>query len=207
MCVLQNIELARWLLSVAVPAVAGLIGVLLGGHLSGRRESYQRRLAFVEKQLTEFYAPMLGIRNEIYSRGDLRVRVHDAANVVWHELSEQARAIGEGAWKDLVENRRAEFHKLIEYDNKQLTEESIPAYKRMAAIFREKLWLAEPQTVAYYQQLIDFIEIWDRWLDKSIGPEILEKLNNDEEALHPFYQDLEDTTRRLREKIKSGKIE
>ena len=204
---MQNLELARWLLSVTVPALAGLTGVLLGGYLSGRRESYQRRLAFVEKQLADFYAPMLGIRNEIHSRGDLRVRVHDAANVVWRELCEQARASGEEASRDLIENRRTEFRKLIEYDNKQLTEESIPAYKRMATIFREKLWLAEPETVAYYQQLIDFIEIWDRWLDKSIGPEILEKLNNEEEALYPFYQDLEDTTRRLREKIKSGKIE
>ena len=201
----QYLELARWGLAIAVPALSGLTGVVLGAYLTGRRDNAQRKLGFIEKQLNEFYSPLLGLRKEILTRSDLRMRVHDAAQTTWNELCSKARDAGGQELADLSRERYPEFEKLIEYDNRQLTEELIPSYKKMAIMFREKLWLAEPETTAYYQRLIDFVELWERWLDKSISPEILEKVNIEEESLFPLYEELQRTHDILRLKIKAGK--
>ncbi len=64
------VELARWGISIGIPAASGLIGVTLGAWLSARREIKQRQLAFVERQLRDFYSPLLGIRNEIRMRAE-----------------------------------------------------------------------------------------------------------------------------------------
>jgi hypothetical protein len=64
-------EIAQWP-TAAITAVAGLIGVAVGVFLSGwlaaRRDRSQRRLAFVEQQVSEFYSPMMGLRAEIQKR-------------------------------------------------------------------------------------------------------------------------------------------
>ena len=60
----------------------------------------------------------------------------------------------------------------------------------MIKIFRENMWLVELETVEYFQKLLEFIDIWDRYLDKSMPEEVLEKLNHSEENLKPFYYQL-----------------
>jgi hypothetical protein len=108
----QSLELMRWVISIGVPALSGLVGVIIGAWLTGRRERSQRRLAFVEKQLKDFYSPMLGLRNEIRMRGKLRVRIHDAADAVWKELCEQARQVSVEALERLSRTRGPDFTKL-----------------------------------------------------------------------------------------------
>ena len=50
----QSVELVRWGISIGIPALSGLVGVVIGAWLTGRRERSQRRLAFVEEQLKDF---------------------------------------------------------------------------------------------------------------------------------------------------------
>jgi hypothetical protein len=201
----QSIKLARWAVSIGVPALAGLAGVVIGAWLAGRRERNQRRLAFVEQQLKDFYSPMLGLRTEVRMRSELRVRIHDNADVVWRELCADARQVSVEALGDISRTRGPEFKKVIDYDNKQLQEELLPAYSEMAKLFRENLWLADPDTREHYQQLIEFVELWDRWLANSIPAEVIERLGHSEENLKPFYKHLQERHDDLRTKIKQGK--
>lgn len=201
----QSVELVRWAISIGVPALAGLAGVVIGAWLTGRRERSQRRLAFVEMQLNDFYSPILGLRNEIRMRSELRVRIHDTADVVWRELCENTRQVSVEALGDLSRTRGPEFTKLIDYDNKQLQEELLPAYRQMAKLFRKNLWLADPDTREHYQHLIEFIELWDRWLAKSIPAEVIERLGHSEDNLKPFYDHLRQRHDGLRAKIEQGK--
>jgi len=202
----QTIELVRWAISIGVPALAGFAGVLVGAWLTGRRERDQRRLAFVERQLKDFYSPMLGLRTEIRMRSELRVRIHDTADVVWRELCEHARQVSVDALGQLSQTRGPEFTKVIDYDNKQLQEELLPAYRQMAKLFRENLWLADPDTREHYRHLIEFIELWDRWLAKSIPGEVIERLGHSEDNLKPFYEHLQQRHDDLRARIKQGKV-
>lgn len=202
----QSIELLRWAISIGVPALAGLAGVVIGTFLTGRRERNQRRLAFVEKQLKDFYSPMLGLRNEIRMRSELRVRISNTADDVWRELCERERQIDVEALSDLSDTRFPEFAKVIDYNNKQLQEELLPAYRQMAELFRKNLWLADLDTRAHYQHLIEFIDLWDRSLAKSIPGEVIQRLGHSEENLNPFYEHLARRHDDLRAKIEKGKV-
>ena len=149
---------------------------------------------------------MLGLRNEIRMRSELRVRIHDAADAVWRELCEQERRVGIDALSDLSRTRGPKFDRLIEYDNKQLQEELLPTYRQMAKLFRENLWLADPDTREHYQNLIEFIELWDRWLANSIPGEVIKRLGHSEDRLKPFYEHLQQRHDTLRTKIEQGKV-
>lgn len=76
----QCLELFRWGISIGVPAASGLCGVIIGAWLSGRREIRQKQHAFIERQLLNFYSPLLGIRSDIQMRSELRVKIHQAAD-------------------------------------------------------------------------------------------------------------------------------
>lgn len=201
-----QLEIIRWGISIAIPAIFGLVGVIIGAWLSGRRDKKQRRLLFIEQQLKGFYSPMLGLRREIIMRSELRVKIHDAAGTVWQELCDQAKEIGEDTLGEVSRKRGPEFTKIIDYDNKQLQEELLPAYRQMAELFRNNLWLADPETQKYYQSLIEFIELWDRWLGNAIPAEVFNRLEHTEERLKPFYEHIQKKHDELREKIKKGEV-
>jgi len=200
------IDLVRWGISIGVPAVAGLGGVMLGAWLTGRREKKQRALAFIEKQLCEFYSPLLGIRSEIRMRSELRLKVQNTADSEWRKLCEEKREIGVEAFQRLTNELGDEFTKIIEYDNRQLKEELIPAYRKMVNLFRDNMWLAEYETKEYFGPLLEFVELWERWLGDSLPPEVITALEHGEESLHPFYDHLQRKHDELREKLASGDV-
>ena len=185
-----------------VPAIAGFVGVLVGAWLSDRREREQRRHAFVQRQLQDLYSPLLGLRNEIRVRSEIRCRIHDAADGEWRRLCAEVRQTADpvGGFERLEHDRSQDFKALIEYDNKQLADELIPAYRRMLITFRDNLWLAEPETRPFFNELLEFVEIWERWLAHSLPHEVVQTLGHSEERLYPFYKHLEaqhDELRRL----------
>lgn len=193
----------HWDISIALPAIAGLIGVVVGSWLTSRRERAQRRLLFRQQQLREFYSPLLGIRKEIQLRSELRVQIHEAASDVWKRLCADANYSVE-ALERLRSERSREFKSVIDYDNLQLQEELLPAYRRMVGTFRDNLWLAEKETQAYLGPLIEFIDLWDRWMAKSIPGEVLESLGHGEERLQPFYEHLQAKHNELQDRLIRG---
>lgn len=197
----NGLELVRWGISIGIPAIAGLGGVMLGAWLSGRRETRQRKLSFIEKQLHDFYSPLLGIRNEIHMRSQLRVRIHNTADAEWRRLCEEKSEIGVEALQELTDKRGREFTEIIEYNNRQLKEALIPAYRKMVSLFRDNMWLAEPETKTYFESLLEFVELWERWLARSLPPEVIQALEHGEESLYPFYDHLQSKHDELREKL------
>ena len=73
----------------------------------------------------------------------------------------------------------------------------------MLKIFNDNLWLAEPETLQWYQDLTAFVEIWRRWLKKTIPPDVAEKLNHQQvaEKLEPFYRHIEKHVTVLRDEL------
>jgi hypothetical protein len=62
----------------------------------------------------------------------------------------------------------APYLKIFEYDNRQLTVELIPLYRKMLDVFTEHYWLADSDTRAYYQEFLEFVEVWERFLAESL---------------------------------------
>lgn len=169
---------------------------------AARRERTQRKHAFIEKQLSEFYSPLLGLRAEVKAHGELRVRLQNEAGEAWRVLSE-AVAPGPEAIA-LTEQRFPEFQALIEYDNKKLVERLLPCYRKMLDLFRDKLWLAEEETRKHYLTLIEFVDVWDRWIAKSLPAEVIGRIEHGEEKLHPFYEHTQEQHDKLRALIAKG---
>jgi hypothetical protein len=149
---------------------------------------------------------MLGLRNEIRMRSELRERIHDTTDLVWRELCAEARESRGDALGQLSRTRGPEFTAVIEYDNARFREEIFPAYRQMATIFRENYWLAGPNSRSFYQQLIEFVDIWERWLARSLPPEVISRLGHSETVLGGFYHDLEREHDTLRDRVQAGKI-
>lgn len=200
----HSIDVGRLIVTVAIPAISGLAGVAIGSWLTSLREQKQRKLAFLEKQLSMFYSPMLGLRNEVKVLGSIRARVQAEANTVWEALCSSVGDHNFEAGQRLPKERGPEFERIVKYDNAKLHGELMPAYKKMAEIFRENYWLAEPETRSYYVELIEFVEIWNRWLDQSLPVEVLKRLDHGESNLAAFYEQVEQTHDGIRQKLKSG---
>jgi hypothetical protein len=203
----ESLDLTRWAISIAVPALAGLFGVWIGSLLASRREQKEERLSFLAKQLQDFYSALLGIRTEIRMRSEIRVKVQNAAGAVWPDLCEGARARGgPEALQRLTETRWPEFERLIEYDNRQLFEELLPLYRRMVELFRTNYWLAEPDTWVFFPQLLEFVELWNRSEQKSLPVEVVQHLDHREEKLNDFYAHLQQKHDELRERVRLANV-
>jgi hypothetical protein len=177
------------LLSPLISAAAGLFGVLIGGWLTRLRDRDERRLRYIKTQLDEFYAPLMGLRREIRAKGELRVKLQKAAHEVLSPRSEKDDAA---------------FKQMIDYNNEQLRKDLVPKYNEMLRIFRDRMALAEPSTVPYFSQFLEFVELWNRWLDRTVPGKVVEEVGSTEEALAPFYQDLEQHLCSLRTQLRAG---
>ncbi len=173
------------IITAVAALVVGFGGALLGAWLTGRHQQAQRRAEFLEHQLRDFYSPLVSLLDRILAKTRLRVRLRQAAR-------EDPRVQGD------------EFTRLIQYDNRQFVEEIIPAYQGMLAVFRDNLWLAEPETRSHFPALIEFVEIWDRWLNAAIPDELIQLVGHSEEPLHPFYDHLRRKHDELQAKISQG---
>ena len=199
----QSYELIKWSISV----VAGLVGVYIGSWLSGKHAKLSRKHSYIEKQLSQFYSPLVGLHNEIEMLSELRGKIQAAASEAWKELCEEARnRDGSDALKKLSDERYRSFGNIIEYDNRALQERLLPAYKQMIHIFRENTWLAEGETIEHFQNLLEFVDIWDRWLDDSMPVEVWRKLKHAEGNLDAFCKHIEITHKKLTEKLSSGEV-
>lgn len=190
--------------NLLVGAISGLLGVILGAWLTGRRERTQRKLAYIEKQLAQFYTPMLALRMGIKADGELRVYMQNKTREVWEQLSSTERELSREAQRKLDEKRVPEFLKVIEYDNSRFTEQSMPAYKEMLKVFRENLWLADSDTKEHYAKLVAFISISERILSKSLPEEIIQSVSMSESELQPFYTHLQSRHDELQQRLKIG---
>lgn len=90
MSIADIVQANQALMPIAGPiisAASGLGGVLIGASLTARTERRRLKLGFVEKRLTEFYSPMLGLRKGIRAISELRVKIEQASESGWREVA------------------------------------------------------------------------------------------------------------------------
>lgn len=199
----ENIDLLNNLIDlskIALPSLFTLLAGYFGYRYGIRQMKNQKRLEFVERQLLEFYSPMIGCLKKIKAKSELRYEISRASDPAWRKICDEHR--GKQFWDD--EKRFEPFKKSIVHDNKQLREELIPLYDKMISIFTENYYLAELETKNWYSELSRFVELWHRWLDESIPVEVIKELDHTEERLKPFYEDLETQILKLQKEL-SGK--
>jgi hypothetical protein len=200
----NSLSLLQWGISVIVPAVSGLCGVAVGAFLTAWREKTNRHHEFLSKQLTDFYSPLLAIRKELKAMRDVELKISRAADSAWRRLCDGYKGNPDGLRK-VTDERHDAFAKIIEYNNEYLKKECIPSYHRMVDVFRKNIWLAESSTVAYFPYLLEFTDIWDRFLAGALPGEVIKELAHSEESLQPFYDELQKKHDELREKLAKGK--
>lgn len=192
-----------WVL-VVIPAASGLIGILVGWWLSIMRESAARRHSFVERQLREFYSPLLGIKSEIRALGEVGLKVRRTDDEVFREEAGRIQSSPEDL-AELAEKRLPDLAKSIQHDNEQLWKVTLPAFTRMVTLFRDGLWLADPATRQHFGTLVEFVELWTRVSDGTLDQDVGRRVGPQETKLQPFYENLEQTHDRLRDKVKRGR--
>lgn len=179
----------------AIAAGSGLLGVAIGGFAAARNQKKERRAARIRQQLEGFYSPLLGMQKEIRSKSELRTKLHDAGGKAWgKKMAELQNPVSKAA---VMESDWPRFAKLIEYSDEQLRKDLVPLYRAMLVHFRENMWLSEPSTLKFFPDLLEFVEIWNRFLSNALPAEVLEFAKHEESTLTPFYEDLQQQFDRL----------
>jgi hypothetical protein len=89
----------------------------------------------------------------------------------------------------------------VQDENQTFREVLMPRYRQMLDIFSDKMWLAEPETREFYQQLVEFVDVWDKILADKLPRSVAVAINHTEAKLKPFYAHLEEVHDRLRREI------
>jgi hypothetical protein len=190
-------------LSLLIPALSGLVGVVLSALLTSWNQRQERHHRFLLDQLSGFYSPMLAYRKRTRAKGELRLKISNAASAAWRsEISTAREAGGVARVQETRQELSPHFEKIIDYNNQQLRNELIPLYAQMLDLFTKKMHLAEPSTRTHYAALVEYVELWERYFRESLPHTVAEQVSADENALIPLYDDLEKHFERLQANLK-----
>lgn len=186
------------LIKLVPPLVSAMIGgavVAFANHwLSNRRDRKKWQLDFIDKQLRLLYSPLFALRKEIRILSENRQKIVG----VWDEVSKEP-------YRDHATNKDQAL-RMVDYNNKQLKDTLMPQYRKMVSTLKENLWLAEPETVDAMGGLINFVDLWDRYFDKSIDGDVANRVGANEESIKPFYAHIEAVHKRLSVMVKNGVV-
>lgn len=181
--------------TAALTGCVGLVGVIIGGLIIAYNQNKERRHRWLRQQLDGFYAPLHGMRKVIQTRSETRLKVSRAAGIAWAEPFEDVAGDIDSIRE--LRKRFPEYEKVIEDNNERFRTEVLPVYKRMADHFWQNLGLAEPSTRIHLGPFLEFVEIWERFVDEKIPTEAVPHLDHREEKLFPLYDDIEANLTRL----------
>ena len=197
-------ELIKALAIPAASAIAGLLGVVIGAWLTASREQTQRKLKFIETQLSMFYSPLLGIKNTIHRNAEIRETLQSIAQEKWALLCAETEDFDVESKQKLTTDKGLQFKQLIEYDDTKFEVELMPLYQEMLEVFRKNYWLADEKTRTFYPTLLQFVEVWNRNLKGALPYEVWMGLDHKEAHLAGFYEHLELRHNQLRKKLENG---
>lgn len=176
--------------SSIIAAISGLLGALIGGYITSHNQTKQRRYNRMSEQIDGFYAPLLGLRMQILAKSETRLKMYGATGRAWIELMVRTDSLKVEDKIKLEEEHFPVYERAVEEGNRELIEKIIPLYREMIKHFEANVGLAKPTTLNYFGALVEFVEIWDQWLNKTIPKDALKFLGHSEDNLKPFYQDL-----------------
>jgi hypothetical protein len=183
---------------VGALGVGGWLGALISSWLTNRRDAAERTAQFRKQQLGEFYGPLLSLHKEILARSELRVKIQEATDRLHIEDMLNAGPDGVEAASD---THVPGILQTIRDENTTLREVLMPRYREMISVFREKMWLADPQTRAYFPALVEFVDVWDKILTDRLPASVAPAIGHSEGNLKPFYEHLERMHDRIRSEI------
>ena len=201
--------LGWWLEKLMLPA---LIAFLVYSFAVAQLRK-KRSIDFADKQLTEFYGPMIAARAEIFNHTmfDRYMRAASRhADAVKLRREEKRRVDAE-----YVTDANAygeELEKFFETLNTRLYNETIESYISMRKLFAAKMVYADADTQAWYDYFYAFVEMWrvmrdndkNTFLPRGVGALIGTMF--DEELLQPFYMHLKERGAYLQAEIAGRKI-
>jgi len=91
--IMKTIDWIKNIVSQNFWAITGLFGVYIGAWLANRQSHTQRKLDFYEKQLREFYSPLVGIRKEIRILSEFQLAGESASHEWWQKVCEYGKQI------------------------------------------------------------------------------------------------------------------
>jgi hypothetical protein len=174
-----------WYTSLLGSVASGLIGAAVVYYFGLKQRAKERRFSFLEKQLTEFYAPLAGLRKQIRVKSELRVKI-------------------QGSYGGDDERQLKAFEATIDYHNKQFKEELLPKYREMLDLFTTRYHLAYAETRDFYPLFLEYVEIWNIHLAEAISGEAIRELDHREEKVKPFHEHLEQKMQQLQVEIARG---
>jgi hypothetical protein len=189
------------ILTLAIPATAGLFGVAVGGYLSARSQRIDRKHRFVRDQLGEFYGPMLAAWMQIKTKRALSIEIMAEADSAWRETIGRANTNIDAVQK-IMDDRFPAFEKITDYNNRQFLEDTIPAYRRMVELFTSKMHFAESSTRQYFRELVEFTEVLNRSVSNSIPREVSSRIDTSDAKLGSFYAEIESTFEKLQKALR-----
>lgn len=164
-----------------------------------RQLKQKRQIDFAEKQLSEFYAPMLGARAEILNHSQFDLYMKNAS------YQEDRKRLERDANRPIdhyllgeLKNYENELERFFGNINHRLINERIDAYIAMRDLFAHKMAYADADTRAWYDYFYAFVEMWrvlrenDRQESSFLPQGVRSRLGAmfDEEKLQPFYEHL-----------------
>ena len=150
---------------------------------------------------------MLGTINEFRILNKVEAKISNSANANWQKTCKEEHENKDdySSLQKIMDEKKDKYIKIIDYNNQQLTENILPSYHHMVSIFKEYYYLADHNTCKYFYPLIEYVNLWDRWLKKTIPAEVITDLEHGERALLPFYKEIEEIHDRLRKMLANGK--
>jgi hypothetical protein len=183
-----------------ISATAGLMGVFAGAMLTSRSQKKERKHAHIEKQLQEFYSPMLGMRQEIAAKEESRRKINEMVNtIIKKSKANDPGGVPRGHY---FPDERKALIGLSAHDHKQWEEEILPLYREMLKKFTSEMWLAEPSTRAHYGELTNFVERWSRVDALTDAAEVAWRVDLSDDNVKPLYDDLDLHFTRLQKLIR-----
>jgi hypothetical protein len=194
--------------------IGGLIGGLpvvastwIGHRLQYKKESefreHDSRLRFMERQLNELYAPMLGLLKQIRGLSESRLKFDRAGDDWWHKdvIPGIRNRTPEKAQADTTAMKQG-----IEYDNKQFEQVLLSKYRQMAEIFSRNYALAEPEVKDHYSAFIYYVEVWNRYMSPEHPREqFLHTEKHSEEILRPLYDHIKAHADRIAKSLSAAR--
>jgi hypothetical protein len=170
----------------------------------------KRQIDFADKQLAEFYAPMVGARAEIFSHTTFDQYLKRASHFVDRERRsrDEKRPIDARSWKESNDYQK-ELEVFFEGINKRLLGERIDAYIAMRKLFAEKMAYADADTREWYEYFYAFVEMWRVYREENeaqfMSRDVLGTLGSmfDEGLLQPFYAHLRERVDYLQKEIQA----
>jgi hypothetical protein len=192
-------ELSVILSIIAALGVGGWIGSVINNWMTTRREMAARAVQFRKQQLEQFYGPLLAMHKEIRARSELRVKLQQAVDT---QHVEDLLLAGPGKTEEASDAYLPAIATNIRDESETFRNVLMPRYREMIDVFRDKMWLAEPETREYFKGLIEFVDVWDKMLADKLPRSVAPAIGHTEQKLFPFYRHLEKMHDQIRSEIK-----